>query len=317
MRSSLAAGLALAVATLSDLVLPECAATERVQPQDFKSAKGSELPPSAEIPIKGLRQIFKAGFEEPVSLASNWTGAEASLTGVDSGGMAWESLDHVFELVANNSFDNLVTIRFAQDRTFAGSRSLFIRQNKQENGTQARLQFFSDDKSFGTEIFTRRHYFIPSTNLSYLAQQEASASIAGTRETRGIGVSFPSNTARADFSMPLHLVRRGNNLVFAQAILDYSAGPFWSNWTKPPKGLLTYGKMTPCPLDRWFQLDIYILRDAQKGKIKVWLDNQLIFDLVNVRTKNDTDRWFTKLADVDSEPAPFELWVDNVEIWSR
>jgi hypothetical protein len=75
--------------------------------------------------------------------------------------------------------------------------------------------------------------------------------------------------------------------------------------------------MTPCPLDRWFQLDIYILRDPEKGTIKVWLDNELIFDLANVRTKNDTARWFTKLADVDSEPAPFELWVDNVENWAR
>jgi hypothetical protein len=117
--------------------------------------------------------------------------------------------------------------------------------------------------------------------------------------------------------MPLQLVRRGDKLVFAQAIIDYSAGPFFSNWTKPPKGLLTYGEMTPCPLDRWFQLDIYILRDPHKGKIKVWLDNKLIFDLADVRTKNDTDKWFTKLADVDSEPAPFELWVDDVEIWSR
>jgi hypothetical protein len=316
MRSSLAAVVAFAVVTLSVVqVLPECAAGERVQPEALKSAKGGESPPGAGIPIKGLRQIFKAGFEEPVTLAPNWNGTEAWLKGVDSGGMAWETLDHVFELVANNSFDNLVTIRFAH--VFAGSRSLFLRQNKQENGTQVRLQFFSDDKSFGTEIFTRRHYFIPSTNLSYLAREEESASIAGTRETRGGGVSFPANSARADFSMPLFLVRRGNNLVFAQAIADYSAGPWWSNWTSPPKGLLTYGRMTPCPLDRWFQLDIYILRDAEKGKIKVWLDNELIFDLVNVRTKNDTASWFTKLADVDSEPAPFELWVDNVEIWSR
>src|SRR5262245_41400935 len=317
MKSSLAAVVAFAV-TLSNLVqvLPECAAGERVQPEGLNSAKGGEAPPSAGIPIKGLRQIFKAGFEEPVSLVPNSNGTEAWLKGVDSGSMAWETLDHVFELVANNSFDNLVTIRFSQDHVFAGSRSLFLRQNKVENGTQARLQFFSDDKSFGTEIFTRRHYFIPSINLSYLAREEDATSIAGTREIR-FGGSFPANDARSDFSMPLYCGRHGNKLVFAQAIVDYSVGPHWSDWTRPPKGLQTYGRMTPCPLDRWFQLDIYILRDPEQGKIKVWLDNELIFNLANVRTKNDTDRWLTKLADVDTEPAPFELWVDDVEIWSR
>jgi hypothetical protein len=117
--------------------------------------------------------------------------------------------------------------------------------------------------------------------------------------------------------MPFFIVRREDELVFAQAILDYSAGPYWSDWTRPPNGLLTYAGNVSVPLDRWFELDIYVLRHPVRGQIKVWLDGALIFDLQNVRTKNDTDRWFTKLADVDSEPAPFELWVDDVEIWTR
>jgi hypothetical protein len=117
--------------------------------------------------------------------------------------------------------------------------------------------------------------------------------------------------------MPLYLVCRGDALVFALAVLDYSAGPNWSDWTRPPNGLLTYADYARAPLDRWFELDIYVLRHPSRGRIKVWLDGEPIFDLGNVRTKNDSDRWFTKLADVDSEPAPFELWVDDVEIWTR
>jgi len=117
--------------------------------------------------------------------------------------------------------------------------------------------------------------------------------------------------------MPLYAVRRGSRFVFAQAIVDYSAGKRWSDWTRAPKGLVTYGASTTVPLDRWFRLDTYVLRDKTKGKIRVWLDGKPIFDLQDVRTKNSSDRWFTKLADVDTDPAPFELWADNVEIWTR
>jgi hypothetical protein len=85
----------------------------------------------------------------------------------------------------------------------------------------------------------------------------------------------------------------------------------------PPGGLLTYGEDTPVPLDRWFELEVYVLRDPTEGAVKVWLDGEMIFDVENIRTKNDTDTWFTKLADVDAQPAPFELWVDDVEIWTR
>ena len=103
----------------------------------------------------------------------------------------------------------------------------------------------------------------------------------------------------------------------AQAIVDYSAGPNWSDWTRAPKGLMSYGNNTPCPLDRWFKLEIYIKRDPVAGAIKIWLDGQLIFNLQNVRTKNDYPKWLTKLADIDSEPAPFELYVDDVEICGK
>ena len=267
-------------------------------------------------PVPGLKRIFAAGFEAPVSLHPNKRGNRVRLKGKDNRGYRWEDLDHVFELVAANSVDNLVTIHFSSENYFEGSRSLYMRQNKMVNGTQARLQFFGNDETFGPEVFTRRRYFIPSSNLGSLAKQDASASIAGTREARGRVVPF-SIAGGADFSMPLYAVRRGEKLVFAQALVDYSAGPRWSDWTRPPKGLLTFGQMTEVPLDRWFKLDIYLLRDPSEGKLKVWVDDRIIFDLEGVRTKNDTSRWFTKLADVDSEPAPFELWTDDVEIWAR
>lgn len=263
---------------------------------------------SGKPPLEGFRLVFKAGFEAPVTLVSNEEGSRAWLKGVDSAGYAWDGLNHVFQLVAPRSLGRLVEIRFSTEQVHSGSRSLFMRQNKEQDGTQARLQFFSNDAAFGKEILTRRHYFIPSKNLTSLRYHNATTSIAGTRETRAGG---------ADFSMPLDLTRLGRVLVFGQAVVDYSAGPNWSDWTRPPKGLQTYGSMTPVPLDRWFQLDTYILRHPTKGQIKVWVDKELIFDLREVRTKNDTDSWFTKLADVDAEPAPFELWVDDVEIWSR
>lgn len=269
----------------------------------------------APVPVPGLRRVFKAGFEEPVTIVPSPGGRQARLLGIDVYGSDWSRLDHVFELVAPGAFGRLVSIGFDESRAVSGRRSLHLKQIKEEAGSQARLQFFGSDKTFGPEIFTRRYYYVPSSNLATLAREQQSVSIAGTRESRNS--SLPAGHPGADFSMPLYLVRRGSALVFAQAIVDYSAGMTWSSWTKPPKGLLTYGEMTPCPLDRWFRLDIYIMRDRSNGKIKVWLDDRLVIDLNNVRTKNDTDFWFTKLADVDSEPAPFESWVDDVEVWSR
>lgn len=279
-------------------------------------ASGTTPAEAAGSPVKGLKRTFRSSFEEPISIVGRPWGSEAVLKGAELGGDSWNRLDHVFELVAGGAFSKHVTLELTSDKAATGSRSLYMRQNLAEDGAQARLQFFGNDNKFGTEILTRRAYFVPSTNLRNLTREDESVSIAGTRETRNsiVTIGHPDGV---DFSMPLYLVRRGPELVFAQAIVDYSAGPNWSDWTRPPKGLLTYGAMTACPLDRWFQLDVYILRNPSKGKIKVWLDDKLIFDLSNVRTKNDAARWFTKLADVDTEPAPFELWVDNVEIWSR
>ena len=267
------------------------------------------------VPVPGLRKIFSAGFEEPVSIEVDETQRRAWLRGRDVHGQAWDDLDHVFEMVAPRSFGNLITTEFSERQVYSGRRSLFMRQNVEQAGAQNRLQFFSDDATFNGEIFTRRHYFVPRRSFGYLARQDGAVSIAGTRERRG-GSAEPG-AANADFSMPLYIVRRGDALVFAQAILDYSAGPNWSDWTKAPNGLITYGNNTQVPLDRWFQLDIYVLRHPVRGEIRVWIDGEPIFELENVRTKNDTDRWFTKLADVDAEPAPFELWVDEVEIWTR
>ncbi len=267
------------------------------------------------VAVPGLRQVFRAGFEAPVAVAAAEGGRRAWLTGDDAYGYRWDDLDHVFEMVAPNSFGRLVTTEFNTTQVYAGRRSLFMRQNVVAGGSQNRLQFFSEDAAFKDEIYTRRHYFVPSRNLATLAAEDQSVSIAGTREIRG--GSAPPGAANADFSMPLYLVRRGDALVFAQAIIDYSRGPNWSDWTRPPYGLITYAKETKAPLDRWFALDIYIRRDPVRGAIKVWLDGEPIFDLENVRTRNDTDRWFTKLADIDSERAPFELFVDDVEIWTR
>ncbi|MHB2266475.1 hypothetical protein [Aliihoeflea sp. PC F10.4] len=268
-----------------------------------------------DAPVLGLRKIFSAGFEDPVFIVADDTGQRAWLKGRDVDGQTWDGLDHVFEMVAPRSFDHLVTTEFSDEHVRSGSRSLFLRQNVEEGGTQNRLQFFSNDGEFSSEIFTRRHYFVPGRNLDYLPGQDDAVSIAGTREVRG--GSAPPGADNADFSMPLYIVRRGDQLVFAQAIIDYSAGPNWSDWTRPPSGLLAYGNETPVPIDRWFELDIYVKRDPVHGEIRVWLDGEPIFELEDVRTKNDTDAWFTKLADVDSEPAPFELWVDDVEIWTR
>lgn len=267
-------------------------------------------------PVPGLKQVFRSSFEQPVSLDHfSKNGSRARLRNAEFGGSDWDQLDHVFELVAPHALVRHVSISLDTAKSSSGSRSLYLRQNLDQDGAQARLQFFGNDATFGPEILTRRKYFVPRTNLAALARQEDSVSIAGTRETRGS--TLPPGHPSADFSMPLYLVRHGRNLVFAQALVDYSAGPNWSDWTRKPKGLLSYGAKTICPLDRWFQLDIYVYRHPTRGKIKIWLDGVLIFALENVRTKNDNGNWFTKLADVDAEPAPFELWVDDVEIRSR
>lgn len=278
------------------------------------SASHEERGESADFPISGMRRVFAAGFESPVTVESNLSGRRAWLKGTDSSGYSWDALNHVFELVAPLSFNNLIDIEFSSSNPFSGKRSLFLRQNERKLGTQNRLQFFSDDKTFDGEIATRRMYYIPSSNLNTLRNEWDAVSIGGTRETRG---GIFSGEPKADFSMPLYLVRRGDRLVFAQAIVDYSAGSKWSDWTRPPKGLVTYGAEVSPPMDAWFQLDTYILRHPEQGKIKVWLDGKLIFDLDNVRTKNDGDEWFTKLADIDGSESPLELWVDDVEIWAR
>jgi hypothetical protein len=275
-------------------------------------AQSSEV---QDAPIPGLRNIFRAGFEEPVLIEADKEGNRAWLRGKDEYGDAWDDLEHVFEFVAPQAFGDLVEVELSEEHVHSGQRSLFMRQNREQDGAQNRLQFYSDDAAFNGEIFTRRHYFIPSSNLGSLAEQDNAVSIAGTREVRD-GTAAPGST-QADFSIPLYLVRRDGAVVFALAIVDYSAGPKWSDWTRPPGGLLTYGEDTPVPLDRWFELEVYVLRDPTEGTVKVWLDGEMIFDVENIRTKNDTDTWFTKLADVDAQPAPFELWVDDVEIWTR
>jgi hypothetical protein len=276
---------------------------------------GVRAPREHPVAVTGLRRVFRAGFEAPVTIEVAEGGGRAWLKGSDAYGYRWDDLDHTFEMVAAGSFGRLVTTEFSAQQFSAGQRSLFMRQNIEAGGSQNRLQFFSDDAAFKGEIYTRRHYFVPARNLLALKAEDDAVSIAGTREIRG--GSAPPGAANADFSMPLYLVRRGDALIFSLAILDYSRGPYWSDWTKPPYGLLAHAEKTKAPLDRWFALDTYIKRDPVHGAIKVWLDGKPIFNLENVRTKNDTDRWFTKLADVDAEPAPFELYVDEVEIWTR
>jgi hypothetical protein len=266
-------------------------------------------------PVPGLRRIFRSSFEEPVVIQTDDENNRAWLKGKESDGDSWDDLDHVFTFVAPQSLGDLVEVEISEEHVNSGDRSLFMRQNREQNGAQNRLQFYSDDLAFNGEIFTGRHYFVPSSNLESLAEQDNAVSIAGTREVRD-GTAAPGSP-QADFSIPLYLVRQDDSLVFALAIVDYSAGPNWSDWTRPPGGLLTYAENTTVPLDRWFELEVYVLRHPTDGAVKVWLDGELIFDVENVRTKNDTDRWVTKLADVDAQPAPFELWVDDVEIWTR
>src|SRR5690606_21735383 len=99
---------------------------------------------------------FHSSFEQPVALErSSENGGRARLKNAEFGGSDWDQLDHVFELVAPGALDRHVSISLDTAKSSSGTRSLHLRQNLNQDGAQARLQFFGDDATFGPEILTR------------------------------------------------------------------------------------------------------------------------------------------------------------------
>lgn len=268
---------------------------------------GGVEPEATDLPISGLKLKFRSGFEEGVRLVSGSEGQSAELQGGDQG-YEWDHLDHMFNYVAAGAVSkHLVDSRLTTERAHGGERSLYMALNVVDGEAQNRLQFEATDEEFGDEILTRRWLYFTDFG-TFLNVTNDDVSIAGTRE---FALDGPK-----DFSIPLYIYREGGQLVWRVAGVDYANGPYWSQWTRPPRGFIADSKAIPVPKERWFRLDIYLKRHARDGVVKVWVDGQPLFDLSGVPTKREGSRWFTKIADYDGTKPGF-IWVDDIEIYGR
>jgi hypothetical protein len=72
---------------------------------------------------------------------------------------------------------------------------------------------------------------------------------------------------------------------------------------------------------------VYLYSHPTEGVFRMWVDGEVVFDIspsnppeyVNyggpgVITRNGEGDWFTNISDLDG--SPFEIWVDDIEIWS-
>lgn len=227
-------------------------------------------------------------------------------------GFNWDDLPHRFTYVAPNAFEKgYVRTFLTNERSHRGTNSLFQSQDVRAEGSQNRLHFYGTDEAYDNKIFTRRWLFYPNLN-NILAGRYCDCSIAGLMES--------INGQVGGISLPPRIQNDGEKLVWVLPGLDYSAGTKWDEW-------LMYQYINsniPVPIESWFKLDYYVERHETNGKILMWVDDALVFNISGVCTKKHSNEWHMKISDIDTYETeyygglnlPFYQWVDDVEIWN-
>lgn len=99
-------------------------------------------------------------------------------------------------------------------------------------------------------------------------------------------------------------------------------GPFAGDPVKPNQ---EWSSTKLVPIKHWTRLEVYLDQsvDADNsnlydGRIKVWLDGTLLFDLQNVRTGYDNGdmRWSVNNYSNGLSSYPYSVWIDNASISS-
>ncbi len=254
--------------------------------------------------------LFTSSFENGVSITHHSSGQASFLHGSD-GESDWDSLHHQFNYVKEMATLSDVESRITSEQARTGELSLYQSQKSVGDGVQNRLQIYGNDTgAFGSNIFIRRWLWYPDLEAK-LIEDWQDLSIAGMREGDA-------------YSMPLDIVRGPHNetLYWSLNGLNYAAGTVWSEWTDPKNGgWSVQNYVIPIPQQRWFKLDTYYERHAVHGVVKIWVDDQLLFDIQEVRTKGDGSAWFAKISDLDANlyentsGLPIYHYVDDIEIW--
>ncbi len=255
--------------------------------------------------------LFQSSFEDGVTISHHSSGQASWLHGSDME-YDWDSLHHMFLYVKEASVDTDIESYLTSTHAHRGSKSLYQSQKTVINGVQNRLQFYCDDDTgaSGSKVFIRRWLWYPDLE-SKLTDDWQEFSIAGIRE--GDEFTVPLDIGRGDGSEKLYWTLSGFN---------YSAGTKWSEWTDPKNGGWTVqNRSLPIPSERWFKLETYYQRHESRGVVKVWVDNQLIFDIKDVRTKGSGTSWFAKIGDIDANlydntsALPIFHYIDDIEVW--
>ncbi len=255
--------------------------------------------------------LFKSGFEDGVTLTHHSSGQGSWLHGSDLG-YDWDRFDHMFVYVKMGSVDRDIESSIVTERPHSGAKSLYQSQITALDGVQNRLQFYCNDDTgaIGSKVFIRRWLWYPDLE-SKLPDDWQEFSIAGIREGN-------------EFTIPLDIGRGlgKENLYWTLSGFNYGAGTTWSEWTNPANGGWTVqNTVVPVPSQRWFKLETYYERHDSEGVVKVWVDDQLIFDVNRVRTKGPGTDWFAKIGDIDANMydntsgLPIYHYIDDIEVW--
>lgn len=280
-------------------------------------APGQRVDAGAESPCfevardAGLRVVFRTGFEEPVAFENS---IRETLTGGDEG-YDWASFSHQINYGGSYSLGH---VRSELSAVFHGGARGLHQEQLMTGAGQNVLTFFHDDSQLGTDVYVSRWLRLPDDFDTRLTEAYANTVLSGNREYRS---SSPPGTPGSQFVLHLNIQRPdvGKPLKWMMSAIDYSAGPFYSDWIRPPKGWTFSDSRLPISMGRWFRLETFFRRHATSGRVLVCVDGETLFDLQDVRTKNDTTYASTTISAVTAGAARFPFWidVDDVEVRGR
>jgi hypothetical protein len=130
--------------------------------------------------------------------------------------------------------------------------------------------------------------------------------------SRGWHEFFVIASEYADMESPFSwwgLLENSRSLLFR---MKHSAVPGASTET-------VWARQITSPIEggEWFKLKVYMKRSSSNGIVKVWLDDELIFDISGVQTKGTRDSFYTQIHKVygDEVYPQNEAWLDTLAIY--
>jgi len=244
-----------------------------------------------------LTLLFRSGFEQPVKLVDGKTKLQ---------GGGWEDIPHLLNYVGDVVGDEVYTSLTAEN-SHGGTRSLKQVVIKPWRRTPHRneLNYYTSDYETRELLISKwllypEDLFIPPNNQL--------VGIMAHREVSSGGWGFSVGFAWAKHSS-------GYEYLYVDCV-DYSRGDVYSEWL-----VWRVQKRMSLPRGEWFKLEDYIYRHPSDGVYKLWLDDELIFDIKGKPTmKNTMNVVHHRLAKIyinaNTQHYPFYHYVDDIEIWS-